>query len=107
MSLSAARRAGTLLKLTVAATFVIELPATALIIAPWRPLRVVGAALQAFLQARRQRAAAGPNRYGVNNASNKSVCALMLSHHQLWAPRRPAPPRAARSPPQAGRPATC
>ena len=45
-------RAGTLLKLTVAATFVIELPATALIIMPWRPLRVVGAALQAFLQAR-------------------------------------------------------
>ena len=43
-------RAGTLLKLTVAATFVIELPATALILAPWRPLRVIGAALQAFLQ---------------------------------------------------------
>ena len=42
--------AGTLLKLTVAATFVIELPATALILAPWRPLRVLGAALQAFLQ---------------------------------------------------------
>lgn len=42
--------AGTLLKLTVAATFVIELPATALILAPWRPLRVIGAALQAFLQ---------------------------------------------------------
>lgn len=49
-------RAGTLLKLTVAATFVIELPATALIVAPWRPLRVVGAALQAFLQARRPHA---------------------------------------------------
>lgn len=42
--------AGTLLKLTVAATFVIELPATALILAPWRPLRMIGAALQAFLQ---------------------------------------------------------
>ena len=42
--------AGTLLKLTVAATFVIELPATALILAPWQPLRVIGAALQAFLQ---------------------------------------------------------
>jgi len=34
---------------------VIELPATALIIAPWRPLRMVGASLQAFLQARRRR----------------------------------------------------
>ena len=44
------RRAGTLLKLTVAATFVIELPATALILAPWRALRILGAALQAFLQ---------------------------------------------------------
>ena len=42
--------AGTLLKLTVAATFVIELPATPLILAPWRPLRVIGAVLQAFLQ---------------------------------------------------------
>ncbi|KAK9831355.1 hypothetical protein WJX81_004903 [Elliptochloris bilobata] len=42
---------GTLLKLAVAAAFVIELPATALILASWRPLRVIGAALQAFLQA--------------------------------------------------------
>lgn len=42
-----------LLKLSVAGTYVIEIPAPFLVLVPFRPVRLLAAALQVFLQVRR------------------------------------------------------